>query len=102
MGDSVVVVLIQSLRVALPSDPSSFFQDKRISTRAAALVAATRNAAHSVGRGDVIGTLEPGKQADLQWYRAGEFSELPYLFGQMLPAAVIKAGEIVARDGEYL
>jgi len=69
---------------------------------AAALVAATRNAAHSVGRGDVIGTLEPGKQADLQWYRAGDFGELPYRFGQMLPAAVIKAGEIVARDGEYL
>jgi len=69
---------------------------------AAALVAATRNAAHAVGRGDVIGTLEPGKQADLQWYRADDFGELPYRFGQIPPAAVIKAGAIVARDGEYL
>jgi imidazolonepropionase len=69
---------------------------------AAALVAATRNAAHAVRRGDVVGTLEAGKQADLQWYRAQDYRELPYRFGQMAPAAVIKAGEVVARDGEFL
>lgn len=68
---------------------------------AAALVAATRNAAYAVGRGDRIGTLEVGKQADLQIYAVDEYAELPYRFGQQEPAVVIKAGRVVVEDGVF-
>jgi len=68
---------------------------------AAALVAATRNAAYAVGRGDRIGTLEVGKQADLQIYGVDEYAELPYRFGQLVPSIVIKSGSVVAAEGEF-
>ena len=66
---------------------------------AAALVAATRNAAYAVGRGSRIGTLEVGKQADLQIYAVDDYAELPYKFGMQQPAVVIKAGRVVVEDG---
>ena len=69
---------------------------------AAALVAATRNAAYAVGRGDRLGTLEVGKQADLQIYAVDDYAELPYRFGQLLPSVVIKAGRVVAEEGEFV
>ncbi len=68
---------------------------------AAALVAATRNAAYAVGRGGRVGTLEPGKQADLQVYPADEYAELPYRFGQLMPSIVVKNGRVVATEGEF-
>jgi len=68
---------------------------------AAALVAATRNAAYAVGRGDRVGTLEVGKQADLQIYAIDDYQELPYRFGQLQPSVVIKAGVVAAREGEF-
>jgi len=69
---------------------------------AAALVAATRNAAYAVGRGDRIGTLEVGKQADLQVYAVDDYAELPYRFGRLDPAVVIKSGNVVVEDGKFL
>ena len=66
----------------------------------AALVAATRNAAWAVGRGDRVGSLEAGKQADLQVYAIDEAAELPYRFGQIAPSVVVKKGRIVAAEGE--
>ncbi len=68
---------------------------------AAALVAATRNAAYAVGRGDRIGTLEVGKQADVQIYAIDDHAELPYRFGQQEPAVVIKKGKVVVEDGVF-
>jgi imidazolonepropionase len=68
----------------------------------AALVAATRNAAWAAGRGDRVGSLEAGKQADLQVYAIGEPAELPYRFGQLAPSVVVKKGHIVAAAGELL
>lgn len=68
---------------------------------AAALVAATRNAAWAMGRGKTVGTLEAGKQADLQIYAVDDYAELPYRFGQLSPSVVIKAGKVVAQDGEF-
>jgi len=62
---------------------------------AAALVAATRNAACAVGRGDRIGSLDVGKQADLQIYDVADYRMLPYRFGQLAPRAVIKRGRAV-------
>ena len=66
---------------------------------AAALVAATRNAACAVGRGERIGTLEVGKQADIQIYSVEGYAELPYRFGQVEPSVVIKSGRVVVEDG---
>lgn len=65
---------------------------------AAALVAATRNAACAIGRGDRIGSLDVGKQADLQIYAVSDYRMLPYRFGQLPPRIVIKRGS-VALDG---
>ena len=69
---------------------------------AAALVAATRNAAYAVGRGDSIGSLEVGKQADLQIYAVDDYAELPYRFGQVTPSVVVKSGKLVAEAGEFV
>ncbi len=69
---------------------------------AAALVAATRNAAWAMGRGETVGTLEVGKQADLQIYAVDDYAELPYRFGQLDPSVVIKAGKVVAQDGLFV
>lgn len=48
---------------------------------AEALCAATINAAHSLGRGDQIGSLEPGKLADFVIHDAEDWREIPYWFG---------------------
>ncbi len=71
-------------------------------TPAAALVAATRNAAYAIGRGDLVGTLEEGKLADLQLYDVDDYRMLPYRFGEIAPSLVIKRGRAVAGTREPL
>lgn len=66
----------------------------------AALLAATRNAAWAIGRGDECGSLEPGKLADLQIYPFADHRMLPYRFGQLRPAWVIKRGRVVVSPDE--
>jgi imidazolonepropionase len=66
---------------------------------AAALVAATRNAACAIGRGDRVGSLDVGKQADLQIYAVSDYRMLPYRFGQLSPRIVIKRGGVVLDRG---
>ncbi|HJO03657.1 MAG TPA: imidazolonepropionase [Acidobacteriota bacterium] len=68
-------------------------------TPEAALVAATTNAAHAIGQGDVVGRLEPGMRADLQIYATHDYRMLPYRFGQLSPRWVIKRGRVVVADG---
>lgn len=65
-------------------------------TPAEALVAATINAAHAVGRADRIGSLRPGKQADLVVWDVPGYRHLAYHFGVNLARDVIKRGERVA------
>ncbi|MEW6724264.1 MAG: imidazolonepropionase [Bacillota bacterium] len=60
-----------------------------------ALTAATINAAHAIGRGDTIGSLEPGKQADLVIFDMPNYRHLPYHYGVNLVATVIKRGRVV-------
>jgi imidazolonepropionase len=48
---------------------------------AEALRAATINAARSLGLGDEIGSLEPGKRADFVIHDLADYRELPYHFG---------------------
>ncbi len=64
-----------------------------------AAVAATLNAAAALGRADRIGSLEPGKQADLVVLDAPSPKHLVYHFGVNLVRHVVKAGRIVVRDG---
>jgi imidazolonepropionase len=64
-------------------------------TPAEALAGATLNAAHSIGRGDQVGSLEIGKQADILILRVPDYRHLAYRIGENLVATVIKRGEIV-------
>lgn len=64
-------------------------------TPEAALVAATRNAAAAIGWLERVGTLEPGKQGDLQVYPFHDYQTLPYRFGQIEPSIVVKSGQVV-------
>jgi imidazolonepropionase len=60
-----------------------------------ALTAATINGAWALGRGDDIGSLEAGKQADLLVMDVRDYREIPYLFGMNHCCAVIKKGRLV-------
>ncbi|MCB9101984.1 MAG: imidazolonepropionase [Anaerolineales bacterium] len=62
---------------------------------AEALNAITRNAAYAIGRGDVVGSLEPGQQADLLIVNAPDYRHLAYQFGGNLVETVIKKGRVV-------
>ena len=60
-----------------------------------ALAAATINAAHSLGLGDKIGSLEPGKQADLVVLNTPKWRNMIYQFGVNHVRAVIKKGVVL-------
>jgi imidazolonepropionase len=64
-----------------------------------ALVAVTINAAHSVGLGAEIGSIEPGKQADLVVWDVHSVDQLPYWLGARLARVVIKRGRPVFERG---
>ena len=59
---------------------------------AQAINAATINAAFAVGKGGEVGSIEPGKQADLVIYDTEDFRDIPARVGMNLAAVVIKAG----------
>lgn len=65
-------------------------------TPAEALSAVTVNAAHALGLGDRVGSLEAGRLADLVVWDVGSVEELPYWAGADLVWAVVKAGRVVA------
>lgn len=60
-----------------------------------ALTAATINAAHAVGLGKRIGSLEAGKQADVLILDAPDVRHLAYVFGGNPVRHVIKRGKIL-------
>jgi imidazolonepropionase len=62
---------------------------------AEALAAATINAAFALGRGADLGSIEPGKQADLQVIEARDYRELPYRFGENLVRRVLVGGRTI-------
>ncbi len=64
-----------------------------------ALTAATINAAHAIRRDNEVGTLEPGKKADLVIWGLGSVAELPLQFGVNMVDCVIKSGRIVDPGG---
>jgi imidazolonepropionase len=62
---------------------------------AEALNASTINAAHAIGRGHLVGSIEVGKQADLLIIDAPDYRHLAYQFGGNLVERVIKRGELI-------
>ena len=68
-------------------------------TPAEALAAVTINAAHALGLGDEIGSIEPGKQADLAIWRVPSHAQIPYWPAASLVRTVIKRGRLVFQHG---
>jgi imidazolonepropionase len=68
-------------------------------TPAEVISAATINAAHAVSRARQVGSLEPGKQADILILDAPNYPYLQYHFGVNLVDTVIKKGKVVVEGG---
>lgn len=64
-----------------------------------AIVAATINGAHAVGRGHCVGSLEVGKQADLLIMDVADYREIPYFFAMNHCRTVVKHGRVVYDKG---
>jgi len=61
-------------------------------TPAEVLCATTINAAYAIDRADKIGSLSPGKKADVVIWETGDYREIPYWFGKNLVHRVFKNG----------
>ena len=66
---------------------------------AEAIAAATLNAAHSLGISARVGSLEVGKEADLQVLDTPNHRHLVYHFGVNHCRTVVKQGRVVVEDG---
>lgn len=66
---------------------------------AQALAAATINAAHAIRRAHEVGSLEPGKLADLVILSDPSYEAIPYRFGSNLVHTVVKRGRVVVENG---
>jgi imidazolonepropionase len=64
-----------------------------------AICAATLNAAHSLGRADRMGSIEPGKRADLVVHDVPNRYHLVYRFGEPRVSKVIAGGRLVYERG---
>jgi imidazolonepropionase len=64
-------------------------------TAAEAIVAAAINAAWSLGRGEIAGSLEAGKRADFVIHDCADYREIGYFFGVEHPHAVYIRGRTV-------
>lgn len=70
-------------------------------TPAEAIAASTINGAHALRRADRLGSLEPGKQADLAAFALSDYREIPYYFGTNLCRWTLKRGQaIYDADGQ--
>ena len=62
---------------------------------AQAIVASTLNAAHAIGLGDRVGSLEAGRQADVIVLDVPDYRHIGYRYGTNLVETVIKRGRVV-------
>jgi imidazolonepropionase len=68
-------------------------------TPAEGVVAATINAAYSLGRGREIGSLEAGKRADFCLHDCADYRELAYFFGIEHAHSVYVGGRLAVKRG---
>jgi imidazolonepropionase len=64
-------------------------------TPAEAIAAATINGAHALRRAGRLGSLEPGKQADLIVLDVADYREIPYYFAVNHCVMTVKKGKII-------
>jgi imidazolonepropionase len=69
-------------------------------TAAEAISAATINGAHALGCADRVGSLEPGKSADLLLLDVSDYRELGRQFGVNLVRLTMKRGKPIYKAGE--
>jgi imidazolonepropionase len=69
-------------------------------TPAEAICSATFNAACAIGSGQVAGSLEVGKPADLIVLNASDYREIPYHFGANLVNRTVKRGVTIYQEGK--
>ena len=65
---------------------------------AEAILAGTRHAAMALDRADRIGSLEPGKQADIAIFPFERYEDMAYRLGRGRASLVLKAGKTVFDD----
>ena len=70
-------------------------------TPAQAIAASTINAAHAIRLAHKVGSIEPGKQADLLVLAVPDYRHLGYRFGTNLVKQVIKKGRVYSVDVGY-
>jgi len=70
-------------------------------TPAQAIAASTINAARAIRMDDRVGSIEPGKQADLLVLSIPDYRHLGYRFGTNLVKQVIKKGRVYSVDVGY-
>jgi imidazolonepropionase len=71
-------------------------------TPAEVITAATINAAHAINRGNMIGSLEVGKKADVTIFNVGNYMKLQYSYGVNHTDTVLKNGKVVVRGGQLI
>jgi imidazolonepropionase len=64
-------------------------------TPAEAITAATINGAYALRRGERIGSLDVGKQADFAAFDVADYREIPYYFGVNTCALTVKRGRVI-------
>ncbi len=65
-----------------------------------AITAATINGAHTLGRAERVGSLEPGKLANLVMLNIPDYRELVCHFGVNLVHMTMKRGEFIYKEGD--
>ena len=71
-------------------------------TPAEAIAAATVNGAHALGLWGRIGSIEPGKQADIVILGAPDYRDVTRAVGTNLVRMTIKRGQCIYREGEVV